>query len=40
LVLAATDAQLAEMGARAAELALSQFDAPAVAKSLLKQLYP
>jgi glycosyltransferase involved in cell wall biosynthesis len=39
LVLAATDAQLAEMGARAAELALSQFDAPAVAKSLLKQLY-
>jgi glycosyltransferase involved in cell wall biosynthesis len=38
--LAASDDQLAEMGARAAELARSQFDAPAVAKSLLKQLYP
>lgn len=39
-VLSASDAQLAEMGARAAELARSQFDAPAVARSLVKQLYP
>jgi len=39
-VLAASDAQLAEMGARAAELARTQFDAPAVARSLVKQLYP
>jgi glycosyltransferase involved in cell wall biosynthesis len=39
-VLSASDAQLAEMGARAAELARTQFDAPAVAKSLLRQLYP
>ena len=38
--LAASDDQLAEMGARAAELAHSHFDASAVAKSLLKQLYP
>jgi glycosyltransferase involved in cell wall biosynthesis len=38
--LAASDDQLAEMGTRAAELARIQFDAPAVAKSLLKQLYP
>jgi len=38
--LAASDDQLAEMGARAVELARIQFDAPAVAKSLLKQLYP
>jgi len=36
----ASDAQLAEMGARAAELARTQFDAPAVARSLVKQLYP
>jgi hypothetical protein len=28
------------MGARAAELARTQFDAPAVAVSLVKQLYP
>jgi glycosyltransferase involved in cell wall biosynthesis len=39
-VLAASDAQLAEMGARAVELARTQFDAPAVARSLVKQLYP
>ena len=39
-VLNAGDAQLAEMGARAAELARTQFDAPAVARSLVKQLYP
>jgi glycosyltransferase involved in cell wall biosynthesis len=36
----ASDAQLAEMGARAAELARTQFDATAVARSLVKQLYP
>jgi glycosyltransferase involved in cell wall biosynthesis len=39
-VLNASDAQLAEMGARAAELARTQFDATAVARSLVKQLYP
>ena len=39
-VLNASDAQLVEMGARAAELARTQFDAPAVARSLIKQLYP
>jgi glycosyltransferase involved in cell wall biosynthesis len=39
-VLAASDEQLAEMGARAAELARTQFDAPAVARSLVRQLYP
>ena len=39
-VLNASDAQLAELGARAAELARTQFDAPAVARSLVKQLYP
>jgi glycosyltransferase involved in cell wall biosynthesis len=39
-VLNASDAELAEMGARAAELARTQFDAPAVARSLIKQLYP
>jgi len=39
-VLSASDTQLAEMGARAAELARTQFDAPAVAVSLVKQLYP
>ena len=38
-VLSASDAQLAEMGARAAEVAWIQFDAPAVARSLIKQLY-
>ena len=39
-VLSASDAQLAEMGARAAELALNQFDAIAVARSLIRQIYP
>ena len=39
-VLSASDAQLAEMGARAAELARLQFDASAVARSLIRQLYP
>jgi glycosyltransferase involved in cell wall biosynthesis len=39
-VLAASDTQLTEMGARAAELARTQFDAPAVARSLIAQLYP
>ena len=38
-VLSASDAQLAEMGARAAEVARTQFDAPAVARALIKQLY-
>jgi glycosyltransferase involved in cell wall biosynthesis len=40
VVLAASDQELAAMGARAAELARTQFDAPAVARSLIKQLYP
>ena len=39
-VLAASDQELAEMGTRAADLARTQFDAPAVARSLIKQLYP
>ena len=39
-VLSASDAQLAEMGARAAEVARTQFDASAVARSLIRQLYP
>ena len=39
-VLSASDAQLAEMGARATELAQTQFDASAVARSLIRQLYP
>jgi glycosyltransferase involved in cell wall biosynthesis len=38
-VLSASDAQLAEMGARAAEVARTQFDASAVARSLISQLY-
>ena len=38
-VLAASDEQLAAMGARAAANA-QRFDAPAVARSLIKQLYP
>ncbi len=38
-VLAASDEQLAAMGARAA-LNAQRFDAPAVARSLIKQLYP
>jgi hypothetical protein len=39
-VLSASDAQLAEMGARAAELARTQFDASVVAHTLIRQLYP
>jgi glycosyltransferase involved in cell wall biosynthesis len=39
-VLVASDAQLAEMGTRAIELARTHFDAPAVARSLIAQLYP
>jgi len=39
-VLAASDAQLAEMGTCAAKLARIHFDAPAVARSLISQLYP
>ncbi len=39
-VLAAPESELAEMGARAAEVARTQFDAPAVACSFLAQLYP
>lgn len=39
-VLSASDEQLASMGMRAAELARTQFDAPAVARSLVRQLYP
>ena len=39
-VLSASAAQLTEMGARAAQLADSQFDAPSVARALLLQLYP
>jgi glycosyltransferase involved in cell wall biosynthesis len=38
-VLAASDEQLAVMGSRAAETARMQFDAVAVARSLVKQLY-
>ena len=40
VVLSASDAQLAEMGARAAELARTQFDASVVAHTLIRQLYP
>jgi len=39
-VLSASDAQLAEMGARAAEVSRTQFDASAVARALIQQLYP
>lgn len=39
-VLSASDVQLAEMGARAAALARAKFDAPAVARLLVAQLYP
>jgi glycosyltransferase involved in cell wall biosynthesis len=39
-VLAASDQELAEMGARAAELARTQFDARVVARALIRQLYP
>ncbi|MGI9109202.1 MAG: glycosyltransferase family 4 protein [Opitutales bacterium] len=39
-VLFASDAELAAMGGRGAQVALTQFDAPAVARALVKQLYP
>ena len=39
-LLAAPAAQLAEMGARAEALARAQFDAPVVARALIRQLYP
>ena len=39
-VLSASDAQLAEMGVRAAELVRTQFDTFVVARSLIRQLYP
>ena len=39
-VLAASDQELAGMGARAAELARTQFDARVVARALILQLYP
>jgi glycosyltransferase involved in cell wall biosynthesis len=39
-VLSATDAELAAMGGRGAQVALTQLDAPAVARALVKQLYP
>ena len=39
-VLSASDAELSAMGERAAQVARAQFDAVAVARSLVKQLYP
>jgi glycogen(starch) synthase len=39
-VLAASDVELAAMGERAVQVARTQFDAAAVARSLVKQLYP
>ena len=39
-VLAASDVELAAMGERAAQVARTRFDAVAVARSLVKQLYP
>jgi glycosyltransferase involved in cell wall biosynthesis len=39
-VLSASDAELSAMGERAAETARSQFDAVAIARSLVKQFYP
>ena len=39
-VLTASDVELASMGERAAQVARTQFDAPAVARSLIAQLYP
>jgi glycosyltransferase involved in cell wall biosynthesis len=39
-VLSASDTDLAAMGERAAQVALTQFDAVAVARSLIRQLYP
>jgi glycosyltransferase involved in cell wall biosynthesis len=39
-VLSASDAELTAMGERAAQVARTQFDAVAVARSLIRQLYP
>jgi glycosyltransferase involved in cell wall biosynthesis len=39
-ILSASDTQLAALGARAAKLACTQFDAVSAAKSLISQLYP
>lgn len=39
-VLAASEAELTAMGGRGAQVAHAQFDAPAVARSLVQQLYP
>jgi glycosyltransferase involved in cell wall biosynthesis len=39
-VLSASDAELSAMGERAAQVARTQFDAVAVARSLIRQLYP
>jgi glycosyltransferase involved in cell wall biosynthesis len=39
-VLSASDTELAAMGVRAAQIARTQFDAVAVARSLIRQLYP
>jgi len=39
-VLTASDVELASMGERAVQVARTQFDAAAVARSLVKQLYP
>ncbi len=39
-VLTVPTEQLVEMGRRAAELARTQFAAPAIARALLRQLYP
>jgi glycosyltransferase involved in cell wall biosynthesis len=39
-VLSVSDTELSAMGERAAETARSQFDAVAIARSLVKQLYP
>jgi glycosyltransferase involved in cell wall biosynthesis len=39
-VLSASDAELSAMGERAAQIARTQFDAVAVARSLIRQLYP
>jgi len=39
-VLSVSDAELSAMGERAAQVARTQFDAVAVARSLVKQLYP
>jgi glycosyltransferase involved in cell wall biosynthesis len=39
-VLSASDTELSAMGERAAQIARTQFDAVAVARSLIRQLYP